>query len=332
MVDGVLLLVDAVDGPMPQTRFVTRKALALGLRPIVVVNKVDRPGARPDWVHQPDLRPVRSSWARRGPARLPRRLRLRARRYAVHDLEPRTPQRPIRHRCAALRCDPRARAGARRRPRRPLQLQICGARLLELRRPHRHRPHQPRHVCSRPAACCCSTADDTPVSAKVNQVLRFHGLERGGRPRRMPATSSRSTASRTSTSARPLRPGRTRALPLLTVDEPTLDDGFPRQHVAPRGPGRQVRDQPRRSASAWSASCWRTSRCGSSSPPMRTTFDVSGRGELHLTILLENMRREGYELAVSRPRRGATAWSTASAQEPYEHADDRRRGYPPGRR
>src|SRR5262247_949878 len=49
MVDGVLLLVDAVDGPMPQTRFVTRKALALGLKPIVVVNKVDRPGARPDW-------------------------------------------------------------------------------------------------------------------------------------------------------------------------------------------------------------------------------------------------------------------------------------------
>ena len=50
MVDGVLLLVDAVEGPMPQTRFVTRKALALGLRPIVVVNKIDRPGARPDWV------------------------------------------------------------------------------------------------------------------------------------------------------------------------------------------------------------------------------------------------------------------------------------------
>merc|ERR1712039_709549 len=50
MVDGVLLLVDAVEGPMPQTRFVTRKALALGLKPIVVVNKIDRPGARPDWV------------------------------------------------------------------------------------------------------------------------------------------------------------------------------------------------------------------------------------------------------------------------------------------
>ncbi|MGL6047247.1 MAG: GTP-binding protein, partial [Vogesella sp.] len=50
MVDGVLLLVDAVEGPMPQTRFVTKKALALGLRPIVVINKVDRPGARPDWV------------------------------------------------------------------------------------------------------------------------------------------------------------------------------------------------------------------------------------------------------------------------------------------
>ena len=76
MVDGVLLLVDAVEGPMPQTRFVTKKALALGLKPIVVVNKVDRPGARPDYVVNADLRPVRQARRDRGAARLPGHLRL----------------------------------------------------------------------------------------------------------------------------------------------------------------------------------------------------------------------------------------------------------------
>ncbi len=73
MVDGVLLLVDAVEGPMPQTRFVTRKALALGLKPIVVINKIDRPGARPDWVINADFRPVRQAGRDRRAARFPRR-------------------------------------------------------------------------------------------------------------------------------------------------------------------------------------------------------------------------------------------------------------------
>ena len=65
MVDGVLLLVDAVEGPMPQTRFVTKKALALGLKPIVVVNKIDRPGSRPDWVVNQTFRSVRQTWRNR---------------------------------------------------------------------------------------------------------------------------------------------------------------------------------------------------------------------------------------------------------------------------
>ena len=79
MVDGVLLLVDAVEGPMPQTRFVTRKALALGLQPIVVVNKIDRP-ARARAGPEPDLRPVRQARRDRGTTRLPGGLRLGAER------------------------------------------------------------------------------------------------------------------------------------------------------------------------------------------------------------------------------------------------------------
>ena len=78
MVDSVLILVDAMDGPMPQTRFVTQKAFAMGFKPIVVVNKVDRPGARAELGARPDLRPVRPPRRHRRPARLHHRLRLGA--------------------------------------------------------------------------------------------------------------------------------------------------------------------------------------------------------------------------------------------------------------
>ena len=113
MVDGVLLLVDAVEGPMPQTRFVTRKALALGLKPIVVVNKVDRPGARAEWVVNRDLRALRQARRARGPARLPGRVRLGAAGLGVAR-----PEYARRGSPSALPDDPRTRAraaGQRRR-------------------------------------------------------------------------------------------------------------------------------------------------------------------------------------------------------------------------
>ena len=141
MVDSVLLLVDAVEGPMPQTRFVTKKALALGLKPIVVVNKVDRPGARPDYVinatfdlfdklgateAQLDFPVIYASglngWAT-----------LKAGEVGT-DLAP------------AVRRRARARAAARRRRRRAAAAADLLARLFQLRRPHRHRPHQPGHA------------------------------------------------------------------------------------------------------------------------------------------------------------------------------------------
>ena len=121
MVDGVLLLVDAVEGPMPQTRFVTKKALALGLKPIVVVNKVDRPGARARLRDQRHLRPVRQARRDRGAARLPGRLRLGPERLGDRwtqgeigtDLAPLFDA--ILSTCRRTRATPDA----------PLQLQIC---------------------------------------------------------------------------------------------------------------------------------------------------------------------------------------------------------------
>ena len=141
MVDSVLLLVDAVEGPMPQTRFVTKKALALGLKPIVVVNKVDRPGRARGLRRQRHLRPVRQARRERAAARLPGRLRFRPERLG-HAREGRRRHRPG----AALRRDPAARAGARRLARRPAAAADLLARLLDLRRPDRHRPDQPGHA------------------------------------------------------------------------------------------------------------------------------------------------------------------------------------------
>ena len=121
MVDGVLLLVDAVEGPMPQTRFVTRKALALGLKPIVVVNKIDRPGARAGLGGQPDLRSVRQARRDRGAARFPGDLRLGAARLgdaASPTSRARTCSRCSRRSSSTCRC-------ATTIPDGPLQLQIC---------------------------------------------------------------------------------------------------------------------------------------------------------------------------------------------------------------
>ena len=145
MVDGVLLLVDAVEGPMPQTRFVTRKALALGLKPIVVVNKVDRARRAPGLGRQPDLRPLRQARRRPRSSSTSRCLRLGPQRLGEHRRsdEVGTDMRPLFD--AILE----ARAGAEGDPERAAAAPDRRARLLELPRPHRHRPHPPRHASSK---------------------------------------------------------------------------------------------------------------------------------------------------------------------------------------
>jgi GTP-binding protein len=297
MVDGVLLLVDAVDGPMPQTRFVTRKALALGLKPIVVINKVDRPGARPEWVlnqtfdlfdklgaaeDQLDFPVIYASallgWATTGSG------------------ETGTDMKPL---FEAVLAHVPTRADD---PDGPLQLQICSLDYssyvgrIGIGRIDRGRIRSGQNVLllKGPGAA--------PLTVKVNQVLVFKGLERvvtdeaqagdivainGVEDVGIGVTIVDSEGSQ--------------ALALLKVDEPTLVMNF-QVNTSPLAgrdgrfvTSRQIRERLLRETMGNVAL-----RVEETADP--DVFKVSGRGELHLTILLENMRREGYELAVSRPR------------------------------
>ena len=297
MVDSVLLLVDAVEGPMPQTRFVTRKALALGLKPIVVVNKVDRPGARPDYVinatfdlfdklHATEAQldfPVIFASGLNGWASLEQGV-------IGTDLGPLFD--------AMLQHVPPHEGELDA----PLQLQICSLDYST----YVGRIGIGRINCGtlRPMqdVALYSGPDSTPIKARVNQVLTFEGLERQQTELAGPGDIVLVNGIEgigigvTLTSLENPRP-----LPMLVIDEPTLTMNFCVNNSPLAGregkfvTSRQIRD--------------RLDRELQSNVALRVTdtdedgiFEVSGRGELHLTILLENMRREGYELAVSRPR------------------------------
>jgi len=316
MVDGVLLLVDAVEGPMPQTRFVTRKALALGLSPIVVINKIDRPGARPDWVvnHTFDL--FYKLGATEKQLDFPIIYASALNGYASLDFhQPGENMEPLFEAILAhvpTRDD---------NPDGPLQLQICsldyssyvGKIGIGSISRGRVKPLQDVVVLNGP--------DSVPQKARVNQVLTFEGLER--------VVSAEALAGDIvlingiedigigMTICDPAKPD---ALPLLKVDEPTLTMNFMVNNSPLAGregkfvTSRQIRERLEREVKSNVA--LRVEFTQDSD-----TFIVSGRGELHLTILLENMRREGYEMAVGRPRvvmkeiEGPTG---RERQEPYE--------------
>jgi len=311
MVDGVLLLVDAVEGPMPQTRFVTKKALALGLKPIVVINKIDRPGARPDWVidHTFDLFdklgateeqldfPVVYASALNGYAMM-----------ASHT--PGTDMRPLYE--AILRHVPPPDVDSEA----PLQLQICSldynsyvGRIGIGRIKHGHiKPGQQVVVMY---------GDEARGTAKVGQVLTFQGLERQS------ATDAEAGDIVLVTGIEQVGIGVTLCdaaspvgLPPISVDEPTLTMNF-QVNTSPLAgkegkfvTSRQIRERLARELLSNVA-------LRVLDTPNADVFEVSGRGELHLTILLENMRREGYELAVSRPR-VVLREVNGEKQEPYE--------------
>jgi GTP-binding protein len=297
MVDGVLLLVDAVEGPMPQTRFVTKKALALGLKPIVVVNKVDRPGSRPDYVinatfdlfdklgateQQLDF-PVVYASGLNGWATLEQG-------NVGTDLQPLF-EAVVQH-VPAHQGDVDA----------PLQLQICSLDYSTyVGRIGIGRINQGR---LRPAqdVAVFEGEEGTPYKARVNQVLTFHGLERQPTEEAGPGdivlVNGIEDIGIGVTLTDPEDP---HPLPMLQVDEPTLTMNFCVNTSPLAGregkyvTSRQIKDRLDRELQSNVALRVRdTDEDG--------IFEVSGRGELHLTILLENMRREGYELAVSKPR------------------------------
>jgi GTP-binding protein len=296
MVDCVLLLVDAVDGPMPQTRFVTQKAFKHGLRPIVVINKIDRDEARPGWVldqtfdlfdrlgatdEQLDF-PVIYASALRGFSGL---------ESTVRDGDMQPLFKTIVEHCPPPDVDVDG----------PLQLQVTlldyssyvGA--IGIGRIK-------RGTIKRGMTATVVSREGKQRAEKITQILGFHGLTRievesaGAGDIVAFAGISEPKVSDTLCDPATVEP-----LPSLTVDEPTISMTFEVNTSPFLGregkfvTSRQIRERLEREAIHNVAL-----RVEPTADPDK--FVVFGRGELHLGVLLENMRREGYEMAVSRPR------------------------------
>ncbi|MFZ1415994.1 MAG: translational GTPase TypA [Defluviicoccus sp.] len=294
MVDSVLLLVDAVDGPMPQTTFVTRKALARALKPIVVVNKVDRPSARPDWVVEQTFElfdrlgasdeqldfPVIYASALEGWA-------------SLRSGDRGTDMTPLFQIIVEKVPPPAVDAAG------PLQLQVSAldyssyVGVIGIGRIRRGRVR-------RNTAVVVSGAEG-PRRGRLLQVLGFHGLERVELPEAAAGDIIAFTGiedlkiSETVCDADVVEP-----LPPLTIDEPTLSMTFQVNDSPFAGrEGKYVTSRTLRERLDEELLHNVALRVEPADSPDK--FKVSGRGELHLAILIETMRREGYELAISRP-------------------------------
>ncbi len=315
MVDSVLLLVDAIDGPMPQTRFVTQKAFEMGFKPIVIINKIDRPGARPDWVlnatfdlfdrlgaseEQLDF-PVVYTSALHGYASLDPNVR---------DGDMTTLFEAIMQHVEAPRVDLDG----------PFQMRISQldynsyVGLIGIGRIERGTVHPNMAVT-------IIDHEKRQRNGKILQVLGFMGLERreitDARAGDIIAISGIEGLSISDTVCDPATP---EALPALSIDEPTISMTF------------QVNKSPFAGKKEVSGGKFLTSRqlrerlmreilhnvalrVEETEDPDK--FKVSGRGELHLSVLIETMRRESYELAVSRPE-VILREINGVVQEPYE--------------
>jgi GTP-binding protein len=311
MVDSVLLLVDAVDGPMPQTRFVTQKAFEMGFKPIVVINKIDRDGARPDWVldqtfdlfdklgasdEQLDF-PVVYASALHGYAGLGEDVRAGDMgplfKTIVEQVDPPPVnfEGPFQMRVSSL--DYSAYVG------------VIGIGRIQR---GSVKPNQ---------QICVIDPDGHQRNAKVLQVLGFYGLKRIEVPSAEAGHIIAITGVENLQISDTLCDRNTpEALPALTIDEPTISMTF-RVNSSPFAgregkylTSRQLRERLLREASHNVAL-----RVEDTGNPER--FKISGRGELHLSILIETMRREGYELAISRPE-VIIHETEHGREEPYE--------------
>ena len=296
MVDSVLLLVDAVEGPMPQTRFVTKKALALGLRPIVVVNKIDRDGARPDWVINHTFELMDKLGATEAQLDFPIVYASALNGWATMDWrEPATDMRALFDTILAHVPEPKNDVEG------SLQLQISALDYssyvgrIGIGRIRRGsiKPGQEVMLLS---------GNKPPKRVRVNQVQGFQGLNKvpmdiaeAGEIVLINGIDDLSIGCTVASTDNP------ESLPLMGVDEPTLTMNF-QVNTSPFAgqegkfvTSRQIRERLDRELLVNVA-------LKVEETEDTDVFLVSGRGELHLTILLENMRREGYELAVGKPR------------------------------
>jgi len=296
MVDSVLLLVDAVEGPMPQTRFVTQKAFAQGLKPVVVINKIDRPGSRPAWVldqtfdlfdrlgateEQLDFPVVYTSatqgYARHNPDDEDTNMDVLFQTILSHVRPPDVDtDGPFQMQVSSL--DYSSYVGA-----------ICVGRIT-------------RGSVTPAMQVTVIGPDGATRNAKVMEVLGFHGLTR--EPRQI--ASAGDIIALTGIDAPRISdtlcaPGAVEALPPLSVDEPTVSMTFEvsdSPFVGRDGKfvtSRQIAERLERELIHNVAL-----RVDPTNDPK--CFFVSGRGELHLSVLIETMRREGFELSVGRPQ------------------------------
>jgi GTP-binding protein len=311
MVDSVLLLVDAVDGPMPQTRFVTQKAFQMGFRPIVVINKVDRDGARPHWVLDQTFELFDQLGASNEQLDFPVVYASALKGYAGLEEDVREgDMRPLFETIIRHVAPPSVNIDG------PFQMRVSSldyssyVGVIGIGRVQRGRvrPNQ---------AICVVDCDGRERNARILQVLGFHGLKRvevdeaqAGDIIAVTGVEDLQISDTLCDRANP------EALPALTVDEPTISMTFRVNNSPFAGregkylTSRQLRERLLREASHNVAL-----RVEDTDNPER--FKVSGRGELHLSILIETMRREGYELAISRPE-VILHESEEGRQEPYE--------------
>jgi GTP-binding protein len=295
MVDSVLLLVDAVDGPMPQTRFVTQKAFARGLVPVVVINKIDRDGARPSWVLDQTFDLFDRLGATETQLDFPVIYTSALKGYASHDsAATEGDMQPLFETIVQHVSPPEVAFDG------PLQMQVSSLSydpyvgVLGIGRIRRGsvRTNMPVTVVA---------ADGSLRNARILEIYDFHGLER----RKTPEASAGdivvfSGIDELNISDTVCSRDRPEALPPLAVDEPTISMTFQVNKSPFAGQegkfltSRQISERLDQELKHNVAL-----RVADTDDPDK--FRVSGRGELHLSVLIETMRREGFELAVSRP-------------------------------
>lgn len=311
MVDSVLLLVDAVDGPMPQTRFVTQKAFKQGLNPIVVINKVDRPGARPDWVIDQVFDLFDKLGATNEQLDFPIVYASALEGYATLDLaNPSTDMTPLLETIVKQVPPPPAELEG------PFQMQISSLAyssyvgVIGTGRIRRGKIRSNTNVS-------VVNREGKVRSGRVLQILTYKGLERQEVAEAMAGDIVAITGIEDLTISDTVCAKDTpEMLPPLSVDEPTISMTFQindSPFVGRDGKfvtSRQLRD--RLQEEVIHNIALRVEDTADADK-----FKVSGRGELHLGILIETMRREGYELAVSRPE-VILHEVDGVLQEPYE--------------